>query len=82
MGGKGLGDLSLLMGGRGGGDFEGDFSGNQSSQTGGEGEIKNSVEFIKLPIPTIYSNFEDCVKIKNLLPLLSLCASLSPHFLT
>ena len=43
MGGKALGDLSLFMEGRGGGDFEGDFRGNgaeedQSSRTGGGGK--------------------------------------------
>ena len=75
MGGKGLGDLSLFTEGRGGGDFEGDFRGNgaeedQSSRTGGGG-IKNSIEFIKLPILATYSNFEGCVEIKNL-PFLAL----------
>ena len=74
MGGKGLGDLSLFTEGRGGGDFEGDFRGNgaeedQSSRTGGG--IKNSIEFIKLPILATYSNFEGCVEIKNL-PFLAL----------
>ena len=76
MGGKGLRDLSLFMEGRGGGDFEGDFRGNgaeedQSSRTGGGGEMKNSIEFIKLPILATYSNFEGCVEIKNL-PFLAL----------
>ena len=76
MGGKGLGDLSLFMEGRGGEHFEGDFRGNgaeedQSSRTGGVGGMKNSIDFIKLPILATYSNFEGCVEIKNL-PFLAL----------
>ena len=67
----------LSGGGRGEGDFEGDFRGNgaeedQSSRTGGGGgRMKNSIEFIKLPILATYSNFEGCVEIKNL-PFLAL----------
>lgn len=61
---------------RGEGDFEGDFRGNgaeedQSSRTGGVGGMKNSIDFIKLPILATYSNFEGCVEIKNL-PFLAL----------
>ena len=37
----------------------------------GGGEMKNSIEFIKLPILATYSNFEGCVEIKNL-PFLAL----------
>ena len=37
----------------------------------GGGGIKNSIEFIKLPILATYSNFEGCVEIKNL-PFLAL----------
>ena len=33
--------------------------------------MKNSIEFIKLPILATYSNFEGCVEIKNL-PFLAL----------
>ena len=74
-----------------GGDFEGDFMGNgteedQSSRTGGGGKerggMKNSVEFIKLPIPTTYSNFEDRVRSRTSFLFFSLNASLSLCFLT
>ena len=41
---------------------------NRREQGGG---IKNSIEFIKLPILATYSNFEGCVEIKNL-PFLAL----------
>ena len=66
----------LSGGGRGEGGFEGDFRGNgaeedQSSRTGGGGRMKNSIEFIELPILATYSNFEGCVEIKNL-PFLAL----------
>ena len=37
----------------------------------GGGKMKNSIEFIKLPILATYSNFEGCVEIKNL-PFLAL----------
>ena len=40
-------------------------------ERGGGGRMKNSIEFIKLPILATYSNFEGCVEIKNL-PFLAL----------
>lgn len=40
-------------------------------EQGGGGKMKNSIEFIKLPILATYSNFEGCVEIKNL-PFLAL----------
>lgn len=50
---------------------------DQSSRTGG---IKNSVEFIKLPILTIYSNFEERVRSRTsflFFPSTRVCRSVS-----
>ena len=44
---------------------------NRRERGGGGGRMKNSIEFIKLPILATYSNFEGCVEIKNL-PFLAL----------
>ena len=73
MGGKGLGDLSLFMG-EGVGEILRVISWGTGPRRISRREqrgIKISIEFIKLPILTTYSNFEGCVKIKikNPLPL-------------